>query len=42
MNNFNKTIFVKNKKNTNMTAVLMLKFIVCFVETTLEPLHFDK
>jgi hypothetical protein len=29
-------------KNTNMAAVWMLKFIVCFVETTHEPLHLDK
>jgi hypothetical protein len=25
-----------------MAAVLMLKFIFCFVETTDEPLHLDK
>jgi hypothetical protein len=29
-------------ENTNMTAVWMLKFIVCFVETTHEPLQLDK
>jgi hypothetical protein len=29
-------------KNTNMVAVWMLKFVVCFVETTHEPLHLDK
>jgi hypothetical protein len=38
---FNKTIFVKKKKKTNMTAVWMLKFIVCFVEKTHKSLHED-
>jgi hypothetical protein len=27
-------------KNTNMAAIWMLKFIVCFVEATHKPLHF--
>jgi hypothetical protein len=34
--------FLSETKNTNMTASWMLKFIVCFVETTHEPLHLDK
>jgi hypothetical protein len=34
--------FLSKTKNTNMAAVWMLKFIVCFVETTHELLHFDK
>jgi hypothetical protein len=34
--------FLSKTKNTNMAAVWMLKFIVCFVETTHEPLHLDK
>jgi hypothetical protein len=34
--------FFQKQKNTNMAAVWMLKFIVCFVETTHEPLYLDK
>jgi hypothetical protein len=34
--------FLSKTKNSNMAAVLMIKFIVCFVETTHEPLHLDK
>jgi hypothetical protein len=36
------TPFLSKTKNTNMAAVWMLKFIVCFVETTNEPLHLGK
>jgi hypothetical protein len=32
----------ETKKNTNMAAIWMLKFIVCSAETTHEPLHSDK
>jgi hypothetical protein len=34
--------FLSKTKNTNMAAVWMLKFVVCFVETIREPLHLDK
>jgi hypothetical protein len=35
-------LFLSKTKNTKMAAVRMLKFIVGFVETTHEPLHFHK
>jgi hypothetical protein len=34
--------FLSKTKSTNMAASWMLKFIVCFVEITHEPLHLDK
>jgi hypothetical protein len=34
--------FLSKTENTNMAAVWMLKFIFRFVETTHDPLHFDK
>jgi hypothetical protein len=34
--------FLSKIKNTNMAAGWMLKFIVCFVETTHELLHLNK
>jgi hypothetical protein len=42
MNNFSWGHLCQKQKNTNMAASWMLQFIVCFVETTHEPLHLDK
>jgi hypothetical protein len=42
VDNFNLTIFVKEKKTTIVEGGWKLKCIFCFVETTHEPLHLDK
>jgi hypothetical protein len=41
MNNFDKSIFVKNKKY-NYGGRLIFTINICFMATTYEPLHLDK